>query len=86
MVHRPPSESDNEAADCSDLNDNFQRKDKSSMPIYDKLSQNKLSAASKSTQYVDQYLILSNNVIECFLLYALPLYRAVTLYYTCIFD
>lgn len=53
--------------------------------MYDKLSQNMLSAASESTQYVDQYLILCNYAIECFL-YAFPLYVVVTVYYICIYD
>ena len=34
VVHRPPSEKDDEEADCSDLNDNFHSKDKTSWPIY----------------------------------------------------
>lgn len=84
-VHRPPSERKDEAADCSDLNDNFQRKDKSSMPIYDKPFQNKLSLCDMIAQYLDKYLIPSNYVTECYscapLLYVLLLHNS-SLYMT----
>lgn len=50
-----------------------------------RFSQNMLSAAGESTQYVDQYLIRSNYAIERFL-YAFPLYAVVAACYIWIYD